>query len=291
MASKVKSKRPGLQGQALKEFRSSVSKLKSKGLVRKTVDARSQKPTRYMRTKVRNLADVLEGKVSPVKRSYKVAQEYKHAGFRVVNNRLILPTDQAKRVRNSHNEWLTLEKMTNGGTIERRVILPVGVRNIESFLADEKRIDALIHGNRRLAFTYYGNKSLQTFPTASSIFEWLQHYSVVQGKNKEQEQAWDNMVLFDLREDRAKDWEQEAYAQSAAHAIARRRKKPRRMLANGRNDIPNRYVPKSYAYVKERERLRKQAERANQSEEVKKTLREINRDRMRNYRAKLRDKG
>lgn len=291
MASKVKSKRPGLHGQALKEFRSSVAKLKSKGLVRKTVDARSQKPTRYMRTKVRNLADVLEGKVSPVKRSYKVAQEYKHAGFRVVNNRLILPTDQAKRVRNSHNEWLTLEKMTNGGTIERRVILPVGVTNIESFLDNEDRIDALIRGRRRLAFTYFGNKSLQTFPTASALFEWLQHYSVVKGKNSQQEQAWDNLILFDLREDRAKDWEREAQADSAANAQLRRRKKPRRMLANGRNDIPNPYVPKSYAYVKERERLRKQAERANQSEDIKKSIREANRDRMRNYRAKIKERG
>lgn len=56
----------GLSGQELKAFRSKVSKLKAKGLVGKRVDARSQKPTRYMREQVAKFNDVLEGRAKVV---------------------------------------------------------------------------------------------------------------------------------------------------------------------------------------------------------------------------------
>ena len=46
----------------LKKFRSDVAKLKAKGLVSKRVDARKQKPTRYMISQVNKFSDVLEGK-------------------------------------------------------------------------------------------------------------------------------------------------------------------------------------------------------------------------------------
>lgn len=51
-----------LTGAQLKKFRSDVARLKAKGLVGKRVDARSQKPTRYMREQVKQYQDVLDGK-------------------------------------------------------------------------------------------------------------------------------------------------------------------------------------------------------------------------------------
>ena len=52
---------------SLKQFRSDIAKLKSKGIIPDKVDARSVKPSKHYRAVLRENADVLSGKASVVK--------------------------------------------------------------------------------------------------------------------------------------------------------------------------------------------------------------------------------
>jgi len=284
VARKSKSIGSRIRGQALREFRHSVSILKRKGLTSKKVDARRQRATRYMLAKVKSLADVIAGKAAGVRRSRAIAREYKEAGFKVVNNRVILPADQAKRaIRNVKSRTLiTTEKLTAGGTIERRVILPVGVNNIETFLANEDRIDALKDSNRWFAFTYYGHRSTQVLPNATSLFMWLRHYGIAKGGSQERQEAWDQFILLDLREDYAIQWREEAQAASRVLYEKRlRRYRPRRML-NDSGDIVQPRRRLTYEEYTERDRERKRI--ARQSESYLERERVRNRERMRKTR-------
>ncbi len=84
-----------LTGKQLKSFRSGVAALKAKGLVRKSTDARSQPPTRYMVNLVNNVfKDVLVGKASVVKTpSHKTAEKFKAAGMRTRGSRVVVPLE------------------------------------------------------------------------------------------------------------------------------------------------------------------------------------------------------
>lgn len=81
----------------IKKFRSDVAKLKSLGLTSARVDARSQKPTRYMRKKVESFRDVLEGRAKSVHVPQSVAKEYSEA-YRRTRSRVIVPTEAGETV-------------------------------------------------------------------------------------------------------------------------------------------------------------------------------------------------
>lgn len=79
----------------IRKFRSDVAKLKSLGLVSKRVDARSQKPTRYMREQVKKFGDVLEGRAKVIHVPHKVAKEYSEA-YRAKRNRIVVPAEKGE---------------------------------------------------------------------------------------------------------------------------------------------------------------------------------------------------
>lgn len=94
-----------LTGSQLKEFRKSVAKLKQLGLVSKKIDARSQKPTRYMRGQIeKRFAGVLSGKAAVVKvPNAKVRKQFKpregeETGlYDVKNGYVIVPIEQGQK--------------------------------------------------------------------------------------------------------------------------------------------------------------------------------------------------
>ena len=194
------SKRKGLAGAELRKFRSAVAKLKQKQLVRKSTDARKQRATRYMRAKVKTLAPVLEGKLSSVRRSPKIAREYREAGFQVFNNRVLLAPETARRVRSSKahfGEYLTIEKLTGqyGDTIVERVIMPATVQNFDEFLDGLRagRFDRLKRSKDVWAFQFYGNNSAATFANADLLHDYLERYKALQ---EGQEGAWEHFILY-----------------------------------------------------------------------------------------------
>lgn len=88
-----------LNARQLRKFRSEVAKLKAAGLVSKNKDARSQKPTRYMRAKVEANRDVLEGRAKVLHAKNKTqAAEYSKA-YRTQGKNVVVPTQRGERVR------------------------------------------------------------------------------------------------------------------------------------------------------------------------------------------------
>lgn len=109
-----------LKGRQLQKFRSDVAKLKSKGLVSARVDARSQKPTRYMQDKVKHLQGVLTGRDQVVKtKSRKVAKDFS-TRFETFGRSVIVPNTKGEKltVSNKTREIISREKR-NGAKIER----------------------------------------------------------------------------------------------------------------------------------------------------------------------------
>lgn len=88
----------------VRAFRSAVAKLKKLGLVSKGVDARSQRPTRYMKGLVKRFAPVLQGESVAVKVPKKQAKKFVGA-LDVKGDRVIVPKRTA-------DEKITFNKKT-----------------------------------------------------------------------------------------------------------------------------------------------------------------------------------
>lgn len=171
----------GLKGQALKDFRSQVAKAKKKGLVSKRVDARSQKPTKYMRAKMRALAPVFEGTSIGVKVPPKMAREYKRAGFTVFNSRVITRAEPGE-IAKVKKGMVAFRKPLGGDFFEERVILPISPTSIDELLLDVEKsgekYDALKEPDELFAFKLFGFNSLATFEDFGLLAEYLSHYKV-----------------------------------------------------------------------------------------------------------------
>lgn len=97
MANKSAKSRQGQSGGNLKNFRHDVARLKSLGLVRKSVDARSQAPTRYMKSQIKKFGDVLEGRARVVTVPPKIAKEYGDAYTRKERH-VIVPAEKTETI-------------------------------------------------------------------------------------------------------------------------------------------------------------------------------------------------
>src|SRR6202012_2424729 len=74
----------------LKQFRHDVSILKRKGLLDKSIDARSIKPSKYLKSQIRKFGNVLRGEASPVKVKKSNIAALKSRGFTVKNGRAVI---------------------------------------------------------------------------------------------------------------------------------------------------------------------------------------------------------
>lgn len=179
----------------LRAFRSHVSALKKKGLVSSRVDARKQKPTRYMQNKVRILAPVLHNEAVGVKVKPDLLKQYKEAGFQVFGGRVIVEKtpEEISRTR----KGLPLMRRHLGGSfVQERLVLPYGPTNIDDFRArvvtDPTSFDSLKEPGDAFAFKIYGNNSLATFADMQSLLTYLEHYQVIH----ERQDAWTSLQFF-----------------------------------------------------------------------------------------------
>lgn len=168
MASRGKGKSGGLKGQELKSFRSAVAKLKSKGIVSKRVDARSQAATRYMRSKVRSFSDVLEGRTLAVKASKEIRQKYIDAGvFQARGSFLIVPKEDARsraRIKKGR-DLVEITTPLNWGQ-EHEVVLPFKATNMMDLanrIAENPNFDELKRPDEQFAFRLFGHNSRKAF--------------------------------------------------------------------------------------------------------------------------------
>jgi len=110
-----------LSGGQLRNFRSQVAKLKSLGLVSARVDARAQKPTRYMRKQVETYGDVLAGRAKVVKaKSRSAAKAAAGEQFRQKGRAVVVPVqNKADRVRLTKSGEIRSYGTENGRKVTR----------------------------------------------------------------------------------------------------------------------------------------------------------------------------
>lgn len=108
----------------LRKFRSEVAKLKSLGLVSKRVDARSQKPTRYMREQVKQYADVLAGRAKVVKaKSASQAKDIAGDAFKRKGRAVVVPVrKQSDTVRLTKSGQIFAYGKENGRSVKRLIV-------------------------------------------------------------------------------------------------------------------------------------------------------------------------
>lgn len=195
----AKGKRPtkGLHGQALKDFRHQVSLARQKGLVSKRVDARKQKPTKYMRSKLKKLAPVFEGTSAAVRVPPKMARQYRLAGFQVFNNAVVVTSEPGEIARVRKGMPLLRRKL-GGDFWEERLVLPLSPTNIDQFLADveanQKRFDDLKEPDEMFAFKLFGSNSLATFEDFGLLAEYLAHYRVFE--THDNDETWEGINFY-----------------------------------------------------------------------------------------------
>lgn len=181
----------------LRAFRHNVSVLKSKGLVSKRVDARKQKPTRYMKSKLRKLAPILEGTAAGVKVRPDLLKQYREAGFNIVNRRVIVEKrpEEISAVRKGH---AVFRSPLGPVHIQERLILPFSPRNVDDFenhlRKNPEHFDRLKASGDVFAFKIFGNNSLATFEDAESLLEYLNRYRVFHSMYSED--AWESLQFF-----------------------------------------------------------------------------------------------
>lgn len=172
----------------LRAFRSQVAALKKKGLVSKRVDARSQKPTRYMREKVKKLEPVLSGQMVGIKLKPDVLKQYRDAGgFQIVNKRLVLPKDQSE-IPGIRRGLPVLRRPLGKGALER-IPLPFGTKNIYDLIKDMRENPAKWNALKEpepkeyFSFKLYRNFSREAFGDVEFMADALERYdpSVFEG--------------------------------------------------------------------------------------------------------------
>lgn len=180
MADKRKSGGSKVKGQALRDFRHSVSVLKSKGIVSKRVDARSQAPTRYMQSKVRKFTDVLEGKVTAVRARPDIRAKYEGI-LEIRGAYLVVPKERERERGRIARGLVEIERPIIGRDglsygEERELILPfkiVDMQNLVSRLQEDESLDGLKEGDEMFAFKIDGWSSKIGFPDAKEMGDYI----------------------------------------------------------------------------------------------------------------------
>jgi hypothetical protein len=168
----------GLHGTELRKFRSDVAKLKASGLVGPRVDARSQKPTRYMRDQVRQYRDVIEGRAKVVKLPRDQAKRYEGT-LRVKRSRAVVPVEsKAERVTYSKKDRAIVTQRMAFERRIRKVVRP-RPRDISDLPTGPNLRYSIPFGQQRGRFTFDDPKELARFMQGyGSYNDWIRYVEI-----------------------------------------------------------------------------------------------------------------
>jgi len=180
-----------LTGAQVKKFRADVAKLKSKGLVSKRVDARSQKPTRYMRDQLKKYSDVLEGKAKVAhvpKRSDAKAFAEK---FRVKGKSVVIPAKADEHIAYSKkNKAFSATRKTKSGKKITREIYAEAPSKSRPPSSAKNVLYVIPLGNSRQSFDTWEDLVLFMEPyeeKKNPYKDWEQYVEIVRYEDGEDE--------------------------------------------------------------------------------------------------------
>lgn len=153
-----------LTGRQLKTFRSQVARLKDKGLVSKRVDARSQKPTRYMQELVnKRFAGVLSGKDKVVHVPKRADAKEFGQRFDTKGKAVIVPNAKGEKLRYSkkHHE-ITSRQKQNGASVQK-VYSPKPLTGVEALPSGKDVLYTIKLGKNGGQFSFDTKQGLANF--------------------------------------------------------------------------------------------------------------------------------
>lgn len=201
---KPKKKATKIDIQKLRAFRHDVAVLKKKGLVSEKYDARSVKPTKYLKEQIREFGAVLRGEAAPVKVSKEKIRHYKEQGYNVKNGRVVVPTLPGEKVYGSHGDFRV--KITGRGGSITRIDLGLSRNDIHLWAAQLQSAQVKLKPDERLTFQLYGNNSHISFRTPEQMLMYLEHYGAYEDAvdsldPDKQEQFISNVVIYKIDRD------------------------------------------------------------------------------------------
>jgi len=157
---------------SVREYRHELSLLKKQQVVSKRVDIRSQRPTRYMLSKIRKFSDVIEGKVNVVKAPKKIREQYTAKGlFEERGAFLVIPKDH-KLQRAKIRKGLVAKYRPMIGGEERVIVLPYKATDLEHLAhlihENHEAINQMKEPTEQFGFQLYGHNSKLGFPNANT---------------------------------------------------------------------------------------------------------------------------
>lgn len=153
----------------LKQFRKDLASLKRKGLVDHKYDARSQVPTKYLKSQLKRFADVLSGDKGAVKvRDKKKRAAYKAQGYEVKGDRVLVKkapgeTVRAKKGANGLPDFAHVVK-GDGGSISK-MNMRLNRTDIRKWIVDLRNNRVKVSDDEELMFQIFGNNSREGFGT------------------------------------------------------------------------------------------------------------------------------
>ena len=245
-------KKPSKSGIPLKEYRNDLAKLKKAGLVDKSLNVRSAKPTPALTRKINKYKDVVSGDAKVYTVSKSQASKLKATGQTVVGNKLVLRAEPGTTA--EYKKGLIHIKPIGDQGFER-IVFPVPFKNLRQWLRDAKKDPSLqnlkLPGDR-FAFRYFGNNSYDTFSDIDLLIEKLERYenteeSLEEGSEEAQREVYRNIEIVRVKRGKwkpspKKPRKYKSYKRKATAAIKRKRMKER--------------SPAQYKRLKEQERIR-----------------------------------
>lgn len=139
----------------LKAFRHDVSILRKKGLLDKTIyDARSVKPSKYLKAQLKKFASVISGEATPIKVSKEKAKYYKEKGLTVKSGKVVVPHVKGEKVMPKRGDFMKVMR-GKGGKI---TVVDLGVRvdSMHEFIQELRKGNVKVGRDQQLAAQIFG---------------------------------------------------------------------------------------------------------------------------------------
>lgn len=269
---------------ALKEFRHDIAVLKKFKLIDSSYDARSVKPSKYLKGLVKEFGDVLKGRAKPVKVSKENASYYKKRGYRVKNGRVVVPHAENESVRTSHGNFVVTTQ-GKGGKIHK-IDLGFSTRTIANWRKKLQDKKFKLKKGERIGFSFHGNYSEQLFEDINDLLDFLEYYDEFtkaeeSGSINYEKSVIDGIVFYRVERDakmpatpideEKKKWRRKRQAEKREAWLGRmtpeRREEYNRERANSRKQSRENMTPEQKENYKEKARARAKKSYAERSKQ------------------------
>lgn len=267
-------------GMERKEFQKALSNLKKSGVIKSTTDLRSQKPTRYMASRIKEFKDVASGRALAIRKEKikpEVLEAYIKQGTAQVRGKHVVRAKHHPREKLGVENGLlkSITPLKNGQTMV--LYLPFSARNFNEYLAMLKdnthEINAMKGGTEQFGFQLYGHNSLVGEPDIEHLIEYIErrYQHILNNARASRELfAEQEFVLYRFKTNKGRSYAPPYLGEKKYH-----------MNKKGRDESRYRYE-KRIADQRHLQRQRRYLERETEGEREKRLAKQRERDR-KNY--------